>query len=379
MEFSSKQLGVYALIAIFILSTIAIYFGRAGSSQEVAHSTQLISGYATASATLSSYDPTLELKSTTDATEKKIKELKEQGKIIQNIKTSTSTLLTVSDANDIPQIASILQSAGAKVFAQATINTGEITFVSASGTQTLESFAYRTSLEPVFAQGEKMDVTFSAKVLDGHIYSYSTPSLVPSSSIQLQVTPKDVQINSSTTQILIPFEKRNLNLQNFNQSDLLNYSRRSFITFAQPVADSTLQKISLNKPSYITSLQPTSFSINSEFTNSSTITQYLSSYDLQPIFPPSILNIKSQNNSELVQNFLNHFNEINATQTTTYTLEFTMPNSIEYENKTYSFPKDLAYFQSQTLPVDGYVLTINAEPVRTRIARYSVVSYGPSQ
>lgn len=382
MEFSAKQLGVYALIAIFILSTVAIYFGASGNSSNTQQTTNsdLISGYATAQATLSSYDPTLEIRNATQATLDKIKELKSNGAIIQNIKTSSSTLLTLSDSKDVPKIASELQSTGAIALAQATVTTGKITFVAGSETLELESFAYRVSTQPVFLQGEKFPITFSANVLAGEIYAYSSPTIVPSQNFRLQVIPIDVKVNSSSTSILIPFENRALNLSDFENStqSKLNYSPRSYITFATLVPDSILQQLSLQKLAYITSLQPTSFSIAPDFTDINQITQDLEVYALEPQYPPSTIFLQSENNSALASEFLSYFNNTNASLSMTYSLDVVLPESINYNEQTYFMPSQSFSMLSQYAPTDDYVVTIEAQPVGNRIASYSALEYGPA-
>jgi len=384
MEISSKQFGVYALIAVFILSTVAIYFGSFSSGQNQTNqidSSKIMDGYATANATLASYDPTIKVSDINENSLAIIKELKSQGLVLQQIKTSDVTLLTISDSQEIPKISSRLESAGATTYAQATVSSGPIFFVSGSNSLILETISYRVKIQPIFAEGESFPITFSANVLDGELYSYSNPSIVPEEDFTAWVSPDSITINSSSIQILVPWENRNQNIQNFDlqEDESINYTPRSYIIFQTPVDAQILQQLSLSKPAYLTSLQPTSFSIDSSFSGAQQITNDLMAYGLEPQFPPSVVYLDAKNQTALAEKFMATFDELNATAVSSYVLEAQMPAYLNYEGKQYSLPAGTILIESQNPPTSDYALQIRATPISNRIAQYSVISYGPQE
>jgi len=384
MEFSTKQMGALALIAIFILSTVAIYMGGFSNShpQQIGES-KMLSGYVSANATLSSYEPVLEISGSNEKSIQILRELKSQGLITQQIKAGSTTLLTVSDSSQIQKIASSLEAVNVSVIAQATITTSNLTFVSGSGTLILDGISYKIRSAPIFYGGESFPITFSATTLDGQLYTYSNPEMIPASDFIVSLKPQLTQINSSSLLILVPWNERTLNLSEFNSklegNDSINYTRLSYVTFSELVSEQALQQLSLSKPAYITSLQPTSFSIDPQFTDADKIVEDLALFSLSPQFPPSIIRLNSQNQTAMVNLFMDTFNQSQSQPVQTYVLQFTMPESVLYGGVSYNLPSQKVLFDSQFAPQEGYGLTISASPLGRRISRYAILNYGPAQ
>ncbi|MFH0927221.1 MAG: hypothetical protein V1822_01450 [Candidatus Micrarchaeota archaeon] len=385
MDFSAKQIGVYALIAVFIFSTIAIYMGGfAGSGQQAQQidPSKIISGYASANVTLSSYDPLLEVDNANNNSLQIISALKKSGDIIQQIKTSSSILITASNSSRIPYISRLLASSGATTYADATISAKEVYFSSDSGTEVLKDFSYRAKMQPVFEEGEQFPITFSASVLNGELYTYSSPSIVPQAQFSLWVKPLNATINSTSVRIEVPWSSRNITQAQIEavlgSQVQTNFSPRSFVSFDSPVSEQILSQISLSKPPYITSLQPNSFSISGNFTDSAQIVQDLSQYGITPSFPPSYIELSdSQNATLLAQEIAGSTLLSGAQVSASYVLELVLPPEVDYGSKRYSIAQQSVMIESQTPPSDDYSLLILATPIGSKITQYSVSAYGP--
>jgi len=385
IKLNTNQIGAIALILIFILSTFAVYFGAYNSSsqKEVLSQSKIISGYATANATLVSYSPVLEVENTTPAVLDAIKQLKSEQRIIQQIKTSQILLITLKDSADAPYIMRVLEPLGATVYAQATIKTGPLNFVSNSTSMLVNSTNYVSKMQPIFEQGEQFAISLQASVYEGELFSYSYPTIQTESTFNAWVPVKDAKVLSSKVEVLIPWENRQLDFANFKSSlddpNLINYNKKSFILFSQALNAQALQQLSMSKPSYILSLQPTSFSIDPSFSDSQKIVSDLSQFNVSVQFPPSILSFDSQNQSEIANMFLSQFNESNATLSNVYSLQLTMENSFVYNNKNYTMPSNsVVVLDSQYEPSSEYGVIISASSISNKVVSYNVISYMPN-
>ena len=385
VKLNTNQIGAIALVAIFILSTFAMYVGVYTQPQtsNTIKNTDILAGRATANATLVSYSPVLQVENFTQQTSELIKKLKSDKIITQQIKTSDAILLTLQNSNDAPLVMRILEPSGATIYAQATIKTGPLDFVSGTTRLVINSTNYVSKMQPIFEPSESFTISMQASVYDGELYSYSFPSIETENTFNAWVATKDVKIISHNLQVVIPWENRNIDLSSFksslNNSKDINYSQRSFILFSSPIDQQTLQQLSLSKPSYVTSLQPTSFTIDSNFINSSRIIDDLSVLNVSAQFPPSILTFNSQNQSELAQLFLSEYNWTNATVSDAFVLELNLSDTFEYNDVNYTLPQNqVVTIDSQFEPSEDYGLIISASTISRRVVSFSPLSYMPN-
>ncbi len=385
VKLNTNQIGAIALVAIFILSTFAMYVGVYAQPKvnDTIKSTDILTGRATANATLVSYSPVLQVENFTQQTSGLIKQLKNDKIITQQIKTSDAILLTLQNSNDAPSVMRILEPSGATIYAQATIKTGPLDFVSGTTRLTINSTNYVSKMQPIFEPNESFTISMQASVYDGELYSYSFPSIETGNTFNAWVATKDVKTLSHNLQVVIPWENRNIDLSPFksslNTSESINYSQRSFILFSSAVDQQTLQQLSLSKPFYVTSLQPTSFSIESNFNNTSRIIEDLSVLNISVQFPPSILTFNSQNQSELAQLFLSEYNWTNATVSDAFVLELNLSDTFEYNGVNYTLPQNqVVTIDSQFEPNEDYGLIISASAISRRVVSFSPLSYMPN-
>lgn len=382
------RFGTIALILIFLLSIFAAYLGyNSGSSgKQTQQEVDVIAGTASANATLSSYSPSIEIDGDSPSLAALIKELKSSGMIVQDIKTSKGRILMATDSKYVVNISSKLDGLGLAHYAEAVLSTDAISFASQQNTTVIEGQIFKLKMAPVFEEGETFPIQFSANVAEGKLVAYGQISFMPQSEMNAQITPINATLLSTSLLIQIPWENRSLDISGFNstlsKNADLNYSSRSYVLLSPELTGAQLQQISLQKPAYITGMQPSTLSISPSFSNKSEIESFLSAYGASVQFPPSQMLISPTQNSTLnaegiSASFFSAFGNLSQEAYPIYIISLQFPATVESEGKTYSIQSQNITINSPNPPTNDSIAYATFTPVGSRALNLVVYDYSP--
>ncbi|MFH1306143.1 MAG: hypothetical protein ABIH83_00605 [Candidatus Micrarchaeota archaeon] len=381
------KFGVYALIAIFVFSTMAVYVGGGSSQPDQPSGGDLatFTGYAQGNATVVSYDPSLEIEGEHQNLSQLIKELKEQKIVLHDIKTANGRILMLGNSNNITRISKRIEELGLTSYADAIVFVDPIVVVGDASSITLEGQNFRQKMVPIFEIGEQFPVQFNAQIVNSELYSHSDLIIVPGEELYAELKPEKTTLLSTSLLILIPWEERKIDYSEFEASlpegAELNYTSKSFVSFNPPLPQDVLQQVSVISSDYSTSMQAGIMSLNPSFTDKGRIISDLSQFQVIPIFPPSVMEIYSSSENvsldseKIKKEFSSAFPEMDANFTSTYYLNITLPSEFSVASKTYTLVQREIQISSLTPPSESGRVQIIFTPIGSRVFQYRVEGY----
>ena len=362
------KLGTIALIAIFMLSTVAIYMGNYlggsggdGQGQEFSSFT----GVARANASISSWDPSLYVIGGGEGLSQKIKQLKDEGLVLYDTKTSEGRLIMLTSTDEIVRVSQEIEAAGATAYSDATIYTGNPLQVTdeQGNIVEIEGQNLKQRMIPVLGEGEKFPAEFQVQVVNSMIYAYGEILAVPDGPFSAIATPKNTTILSSSLSISIPWERRGENyssLANYFPNATMNFTPKSYVSFSPPLSRETLVALSAQKPEYALSIQSSIMAVSPKFFEKEAIRQEFEALGIFPVFPDSVLSIFPEEGAQIDPSIASAALENTSSKITMeYVLELALPEYLEYGGKNYSVGRGRKIeIISQIPPLDGGAIEI---------------------
>ncbi|PIT84663.1 hypothetical protein COU37_01935 [Candidatus Micrarchaeota archaeon CG10_big_fil_rev_8_21_14_0_10_45_29] len=383
------KLGTIALIAIFMLSTVAVYMGGyfSGSGENAPEQiTSSFTGLAHANASIASWDPSLYIIGGGERLSEKIKQLKGEGLILYDTKTSDGRLIMLTSTDEIVRVSQEIEAAGATAYSDATIYTGNPLQVTDGQGKIveIEGQNLKQRMIPVLSEGEKFPAEFQVQVVNSKIYAYGEILAVPDGPFSAIATPINATVLSYSLNILIPWEQRGKNystLSNSLSGATINYTPKSYVTFNPPLARETLVALSAQKPAYALSIQSSIMAVSPKFFEKETIVQEFEALGISPVFPDSVLSIFPGNGTQITSAaasaaFEKEFENTPAQITPAYVLELTLPKYLEHEGKNYSIGEGRKIeLISQIPPVDEGAVELQFRSIGAMVVDLSAGKY----
>lgn len=328
-------------------------------------------GLGSANATILSWDPGL-LVSGEDSAKLEIEALKKDGLISYSSEGSEGTIVTLSGRTAFPEVVRRLLGANATLTGYASVSLSNIRVQGNDVGRNVSSETFRFRLPPVFEPGDTVGATFQARVENGKLVAVGDLQFAPQQPLTAIVAPVSLRVKDEFYQAQVQWNERNAYSQG-TISDLIGtgynatYRKRAAITFDPALTQAQVATLAGSLPQYAISLQAGALVVASGFNDTQRASEDLGTLGLNPVFLPSIIEIvPNAPGNESYAYVLEKLAGVLGNDTKlqrAYTIEATLPGTIEAEGRNYTMPQATLDIGSASLPTDGSMVALLFTPM----------------
>jgi len=352
------------IVLVFVVEILFMYMPSSSRGSvapgdgTVPTSFDTFDGAGTANGTIASYDPILIVVGEDARIAAEISKLKKEGLVTYSSQAQGATIINLASAKDVTGISLRLIGANATVLGDVSISMSNIKVAGADFQRDVPSSTFRYRMPPIFEVGDVIPLSFSAKVVNGQMYTVSNLALPSPEPIITIARPESVVVKAESYRANVPWESRNsMNQQAlqgaFGKYGNVTYKLRSFIGITPDAGTAQGQQLSNALPNYALGLQQNILSIVRGYNNSAQVRADLAQYGIEGDFPPSIIEIRPKEGTLSLADLNGAMNSTYGTSYTfqkQYDVEITLPQKVAYGGVEYSLLNSTMMASASRLP-----------------------------
>lgn len=334
------KLFAIGLVVIFAVEMVALGAMSGGSSNNGANgNTQANStginmlGTVHTNLTIGSYSPYIIVKGSGPAVDAAKKSLIDRGIVTYTIPNGGSLIVNLNTSKDAVAAAAEFARANATATTQIAYIMPQTVQVVGTGISTVaDGVGFRAEGTPIYDEGAKVPVTFSAQVEGGIITGIGSLNILPESFSSVLVSASLKSAPQTVYSVEVPWESRTAAKQIVSSAGA-TYKQKSYAIVASNATSSQLDAIKIQP--YITATQPGVVSVGNNFTNISRAQYDLELMRLAPIFPPSVATFANDTGNQKATALAQALQDagISATLAGHTTATVKLPGTIEYDGR----------------------------------------------